>query len=167
MSAFLRRRLVAQFHRGGNLMKPTGRALAVASLFAFGISTALAHDDAAGPRGARLGKVLFKTSCSAEAQKQFEVALARLHSFHFPETMKAFSAIPQTDPGCAIAYWGLAVSNRPNPLVGPWDKATLQRGLDAADKGLAIGPKTQREKDWLLAIREFYKDYDTVDQDTR
>jgi hypothetical protein len=54
-------------------MKPTGTALAVASLFAFAISSTLAHDDAAGPRGAKLGKVQFKTTCSAEAQKQFEV----------------------------------------------------------------------------------------------
>src|SRR5437870_8527866 len=113
----------------------------------------------------KLGRVLFKTSCSPEAQKQFDRALATLHSFFFPETIKAFTAIPQTDPNCAIAYWGLAVSIRPNPLVGPWDAATLKRGLDAVDKGLAVGPKSERERDWLLAIREFYKDHDKVDQD--
>src|SRR5204863_535205 len=83
------------------------------------------HDDN-GPRDAKLGRVLFKTSCSPQAQKEFEIALARLHSFHFPETVKGFGAIPQTDPTCAIAYWGLAVSTRPNPLVGPWDAATLK-----------------------------------------
>jgi tetratricopeptide (TPR) repeat protein len=115
----------------------------------------------------RLGQVLFKTSCSAEAHKQFERALAMLHSFFFPETVKAFSAIPQTDPSCAIAYWGLAVSIRPNPLVGPFDAATLKRGLEAVEKGKAIGAKTQPERDWLAAIEEFYKDYDKVDQDTR
>src|SRR5437899_1009733 len=27
--------------------------------------------------------------------------------------------------------------------------------------------KTQRERDWLAAIEEVYKDYDKVDQDTR
>ncbi len=124
---------------------------------------------AADPPGGqeKLGQVLFKTSCSPEAQKQFERALAMLHSFFFPETLKAFAAIPQVDPSCAIAYWGLAVSTRPNPLVGPFDAATLKRGLEAVDKGKAIGAKTQRERDWLAAIEEFYKDYDKVDQDTR
>jgi len=117
--------------------------------------------------GEKLGRVLFKTSCSPQAQREFEVALARLHSFHFPETIKAFSAIPQTDPTCAIAYWGLAVSIRPNPLVGPWDAATLKRGLDAVEKGEAIGAKTERERDWIAAIKLFYKDFDKVDQDTR
>jgi len=115
----------------------------------------------------KLGRVLFKTSCSPESHKEFERALAMLHSFFFPETVKAFSAIPQTDPSCAIAYWGLAVSIRPNPLVGPFDAATLKRGLEAVEKGKAIGAKTQRERDWLAAIEEFYKDYDKVDQDTR
>jgi tetratricopeptide (TPR) repeat protein len=119
------------------------------------------------PKGEKLGTVLFKTSCTPEAQKQFERALAMLHSFYFPETVKAFSAIPQTDPSCAIAYWGIAVSTRPNPLVGPFDAATLKRGLDAVEKGKAIGAKTERERDWIAAIDEFYKDFDKVDQDTR
>ena len=118
-------------------------------------------------KGEKLGRVLFKTSCSPQAQKEFEIALARLHSFHFPETVRAFTAIPQTDPTCAIAYWGLAVSIRPNPLVGPWDAATLKRGLEAVEKGEAIGAKTERERDWLAAIKVFYKDFDKVDQDTR
>src|SRR6266581_6736940 len=115
----------------------------------------------------KLGRVHFKTSCSPEAQRQFERALAMLHSFFFPETVKAFTAIPAIDPSCAIAYWGIAISQRPNPLVGPFDTATLKRGLDAIEKGEAIGSKTQRERDWLAALKEFYKDYDKVDQDTR
>jgi tetratricopeptide (TPR) repeat protein len=139
----------------------------VASLFAFAGFNVLAHDDDIQAKGDKLGKVLFKTSCNPEAQKQFERSLAMLHSFWFPETIKAFSAIPQADPGCAIAYWGLAVSIRPNPLVGPWDAATLKRGLDAVEKGEAIGAKTERERDWLAAIKEFYKDFERVDQDTR
>jgi hypothetical protein len=77
----------------------------------------------------KLGRVHFKTSCSPEAQRQFERALAMLHSFFFPETVKAFTAIPATDPSCAIAYWGIAISQRANPLVGPFDVATLKRGL--------------------------------------
>jgi tetratricopeptide (TPR) repeat protein len=115
----------------------------------------------------QLGRVLFKTSCSPDAQKQFERALAMLHSFFFPETIKTFSAIPEIDPSCAIAYWGIAISQRPNPLVPPFDAATLKRGLEAIEKGEAIGAKTERERDWLAALKEFYKDYNTVDQDTR
>src|SRR5438067_2478308 len=110
-----------------------------ASLALSGVTSA--HDDTKAS-GETFGRVLFKTSCTPEAQKQFERALAMLHSFFFPETIKAFSAIPETDASCAIAYWGLAVSIRPNPLAGPFDAATLKRGLDAIENGESIGPKT-------------------------
>jgi tetratricopeptide (TPR) repeat protein len=146
-------------------MNPQRIAALIAPLFAFGMSNVAAHGDDA-IKG-RLGTVQFKTSCTPQAQQEFERALAMLHSFTFPETIKAFNGVTQTDPACAIAYWGLAVSNRPNPLVGPWDAATLKRGLDFVEKGEAIGPKTQRERDWLAAIKIFYQGYESVDQDTR
>lgn len=149
-------------------MKPKTIGAVVGSLFALAACSALAHgDDELRAKGDKLGRVMFKTSCSPQAQKEFERALAMLHSFWFPETVKAFAAIPDSDASCAIAYWGLAVSTRPNPLVGPFDAATLKRGLDAVEKGEAIGAKTQRERDWLAAIKEFYKDYERVDQETR
>jgi tetratricopeptide (TPR) repeat protein len=148
-------------------MKRKSVVALVASVFAFATFDVLAHGDDVQAKGSRVGRVLFKTSCTPEAQKQFERALAMLHSFWFPETVKVFSAIPQTDPNCAIAYWGLAVSIRPNPLVGPFDAATLKRGLDAVEKGEAIGAKTERERDWLGAIKTFYQDFDRVDQETR
>jgi len=128
---------------------------------------AVAHDDETKARAEKLGRVVFKTSCSPEAQKQFERALAMQHSFFFPETVKAFNAIPETDPSCAIAYWGIAISQRPNPLVPPFPAEALKRGLEAVEKGEAIGAKTERERDWLAALKAFYKDYETVDQDTR
>jgi len=115
----------------------------------------------------KFGTVRFKTSCTPAAQKEFERALAMLHSFAYPETLKAFTAIPQTDPKCAIAYWGVAASLRPDPLIGPWPAATLKQGLEAVGQGEAIGAKTTREKDWLAAIKALYKDFATVDQDTR
>ena len=126
-----------------------------------------AHDDETKARGEKLGRVVFKTSCSPEAQKQFERALAMQHSFFFPETVKAFTAIPETDSSCAIAYWGIAISQRPNPLVPPFPAEALKKGLEAIEKGESIGAKTQRERDWLAALKAFYKDYETVDQDTR
>jgi tetratricopeptide (TPR) repeat protein len=121
----------------------------------------------AGAQEEKLGKVRFKTSCTAAAQKEFDRALALLHSFAYPATVKAFAAIPQIDPKCAIAYWGVAASLRPDPLVGPWPAVTLQRALASVAEGEAVGAKTMREKDWLAAIKALYKDFETVDQDTR
>ncbi len=148
-------------------MTPKRIAVLIASLFALAAGGVFAHDDPQAKGNEAFGRVLFQTSCTPEAQKQFERGLAQLHSFFFPETAKTFSGIPQIDSTCAIAYWGIAISQRPNPLVGPFDAATLKRGLDAIEKGQAIGARTERERDWLAALKEFYKDYDKVDQDTR
>ncbi|WP_211461500.1 hypothetical protein [Collimonas silvisoli] len=131
---------------------------------------ALGHDEEHShgePGTAKLGTVKFPTSCTPAAQLQFEKALAMLHSFFYPATLKAFEAVMQTDPHCAIAYWGLAIAQRPNPLVGPFDETALKSGLDAVQKGLALNPKTERERDWLLAAEAFFKDYDKVPQDQR
>ena len=115
----------------------------------------------------KLGTVRFPTSCSPASQQQFEHAVALLHSFYYPNNLKEFTAITENDPQCAIAYWGVAISQRPNPLVGPWDNATLKRGLDATQKGLAIALKTDRERDWLAAMELFFKDYEKTSQDAR
>lgn len=122
---------------------------------------------AAEPGGGKFGTVKFPTSCSPAAQVQFEKALAMLHSFFYPSTLKAFEAVTQIDPQCAIAYWGLAIAQRPNPLVPPFDETALKRGWDATEQGLALGPKTEREREWLLATEVFYKDYDKIPQSQR
>src|ERR1700694_1281508 len=76
----------------------------------------------------RLGEVNFPISCSPPAQAQFNRAVALLHSFFFPETVKAFTAIAEKESSCAMAYWGIAISQRPNPLVGPFPGGVLQVG---------------------------------------
>ena len=115
----------------------------------------------------QFGTVRFPTSCTPAAQGRFERAVAILHSFDYSRTVPAFKAVLEADPQCAIAYWGIAIAQRPNPLVGPYDEATLKRGLEAVRQGLALGPKTERESDWLRAIEWFYKDYDKVSQPDR
>jgi len=154
-------------------MKPKAAVLLQAMLVvAVATLPAWGHAEATAPSGVKpgeqkLGTVTFPTSCTPAAQQQFERAVAMVHSFFYPDTLKAFQGVVDTDASCAIAYWGIAISQRPNPLVGPFDEATLKRGLEAAQKGLAIPPKTEREHDWLAAIEVFYKDYDKIDQDTR
>jgi len=127
---------------------------------------ALAHP-AAGSEDERFGEVDFPVSCSPAAQGQFNRAVAMLHSFFFPETVKAFSALAQQEPSCAMAYWGIAISHRPNPLVAPFPADMMSKGWQAIEAGRAAGAKTQRERDWIEALAAFFKDYDKVDLRTR
>src|SRR3954467_13727944 len=115
----------------------------------------------------RLGEVSFPISCSEAAQTQFNRAVAMQHSFFFPETVKAFSAIVAKEPSCAMAYWGIAVSQRPNPLVGPFPGDVLKRGWEAIEQARAASQKTEREIAWIEALAAFYQDYATVPQRTR
>ncbi|HKQ76179.1 MAG TPA: hypothetical protein VJ810_20970, partial [Blastocatellia bacterium] len=108
-----------------------------------------------------LGQVNFPVSCSPAAQKQFNRAAALLHSFWYEEAEKAFTEVTMTDPGCAMGYWGIAMSNY-HPLWAPPNPAELKRGWAAAEKAKATGAKTDRERDYIAAIDVFYKDADKL-----
>src|SRR5258706_2319848 len=114
-----------------------------------------------------LGRVPFEPSCPPQAQEKCDRGLAMLQSFFYPDRVQAFTDAAAADPQCAIAYWGIAVSSRPNPLILPLTTALLKTGLEAVEKGKAIGAKTERERDWLAAIEPYYRDYDKVDQTER
>src|SRR3974377_2225171 len=114
-----------------------------------------------------LGRVHFDTSCPPRAQEKFDRVLAMVHSFVYPDSVQTFTEAAAADPQCAIAYWGIAISQRSNPLIVPLTATALKNGFEAVEKGKTIGAKTQRERGWLAAIEPYYKDYDTVDQTKR
>jgi len=115
----------------------------------------------------RLGEVNLPISCSPAAQQQFNRAVAMQHSFFFPETVKAFTVIAEKEPSCAMAYWGIAISQRPNPLVGPFPGDVLKRGWEAIEKARAASQKTEREIAWIEALAAYYERYATVPQQKR
>jgi hypothetical protein len=114
----------------------------------------------------QLGKLSFETSCSPAAQAQFQTGLRWLHSFEYLESEKSFSAATATDPTCAIAYWGVAMSNY-HPLWAAPTAAEFAKGKEAIDKAKAAGAKSQREKDYVAALDTFYRDADKLDLKTR
>jgi tetratricopeptide (TPR) repeat protein len=139
-------------------MKDIRLVLFVTFFALFYASAATAQEKSAPPE--QLGKVHFPVSCSAAAQRQFDRAVALLHSFFFPETVKAFTAVTETDPTCAMGYWGLAMSQRSNPLILPLDVAALKRGWEAVEKANAAGPKTPREQEYIAAMEAYFRDPD-------
>jgi tetratricopeptide (TPR) repeat protein len=116
----------------------------------------------------KLGTVAFATSCSAAAQSQFNRAVALLHSFEFGRAMDAFKTTLTSDPSCAMAEWGIALSRWSNPFaVGIRPPAALQPGRDAVERARTIGPKTDRERAYVDAVSQLYDRADTIDQLTR
>ena len=114
----------------------------------------------------KLGQVNFTISCKPAARRQFNRATAMLHSFWYEESEKAYAGVAKSDPGCAMAYWGIAMSLY-HPVWAPGTEAELQRGRVAVEKAKAIGGRTQREKDYIAAIAAFYKDSDKLPHPAR
>jgi hypothetical protein len=108
-----------------------------------------------------LGTVHFPISCTA-VQAKFERAVALLHNFHYPETVKAFQGVIKDDPDCAIAYWGLAMSAMPNPLVPPFPPAVIKTAQEAIQQGKTAKTQSPREAEYLAAIDTFFKGYDNT-----
>ena len=115
----------------------------------------------------RLGKVSFPVSCSAAAQEQFGRAVALLHSFWVKAATQAFAEVAQTDPSCAMAHLGTAMTLLGNPLAAPPPPKTLAEGWAAVERATTIGAQTPREAGYIVAIGAFYKDADRIDHRTR
>jgi hypothetical protein len=123
----------------------------------------VARADAPAPKAE---EVDFATSCAPAVQDAFKHAVWTLHSFWYTEAVKEFTAVAEKDPGCAMGFWGIAMSHW-YPLWYPPQPAALKAGSDAVAKAVAADAKTQREKDYIAAIAVFYRDSDKLDHRTR
>ena len=116
----------------------------------------------------KLGTVHFATSCNEVAQKEFNRAVALLHSFQFSRAIEGFNAVLGEDATCGIAYWGTALSDWSNPFApGMKDKSQLQAGRESAERGKTVGAKTERERAYLGAVGKLYSDYEGTPQRAR
>lgn len=115
----------------------------------------------------RLGRVVFPVSCSPEAGRRFEHAMALLHSFWWEEGENAFHAVLAADSTCAMAYWGLALNAWGNPFAGGPIGATLARGVRAAARASALGARTARERGFIAAAAALYRDAESTPSATR
>ena len=144
-----------------------GKKLFAAVLFVLVAARAMpqAHQHGSGEK---LGEVHFATSCSEPAQRGFDRAVALLHSFQFSRAIEAFNAVLHDDPTCAIAYWGMALSDWSNPFApGQKDQGQLQLGRQNAERGRELGAKTDRERAYLAAVGRLYRDFESAPQQAR
>ncbi len=111
------------------------------------------------------GEIDFSILCNSESRKAFELGISLLHSFEYEEAEKAFVKTIDLDPSCAMAYWGVAMSN--------FHSLWLQSGNKYLEKGeriLEIAqtlPKSERDQDYLDAIHVFYKDWESIEHGKR
>jgi hypothetical protein len=117
---------------------------------------AMAHPTKAGVDQERLGTVAFSVSCASTVQAPFNRGIALLHDFWYEEAQRQFEEIAKTDPDCAMAHWGIAISyfhqiwNRPGESVVAQGWAEMQKAQSPA-------AKTPRERAYIAALSDFYR----------
>lgn len=111
------------------------------------------------------GKVQFPLACNETSRENFNLAISLLHSFEYTEAEKAFVKVIDQDPNCAMAYWGVAMSNF-HSLWAPPSSEELQKGSKVLEIAKKLS-KSPREEAYLNAIGIFYKDWESVDHKIR
>src|SRR5215831_9692579 len=91
------------------------------SIFVFGVALE-------GSAQSQLGKVVFPTSGSPEAQTHFLRGLAALHSFWFEEALDEFRASTKNEPNFVMGYWGEAMAHN-HPLWAEQDTESARKVL--------------------------------------
>src|SRR6185295_6853801 len=112
-------------------------------------------------QSSQLGNVSFETSGAQKAQASFLRGLAALHSFWYEEALDAFREATTIDPDFMMGYWGQAMALN-NPL---WSEQDTPAARQIIAK-LKDTPKlSQRERDYLAAVRLLYGDGDKRTRD--
>ena len=104
----------------------------------------------------KLGTVTFSTTCKPVSQKEFERAVALLHSFAYSLAEASFKDVAATDSNCAIAHWGIAMTN----FHQLWDPPIPADGFSVAQREIQrarqIGAQSDRERAFIDALALVY-----------
>jgi tetratricopeptide (TPR) repeat protein len=128
-------------------------------LVAAPLAARAADDSAQGAAaypGERLGMVVFPVSCSAAVRASFSRGVALLHDFWYEEARPQFERILKTDPNCAMAHWGVAMSIFHEIWERP-DDAAMKDGWQHLKTAQAHPAKTAREREYIAALASFYR----------
>src|SRR5213594_4866940 len=114
----------------------------------------------------KLGVVKFPTSCSASVQKDFERAVALLHSFAYSAAEKAFRDVSSADPKCAMAHWGIAMTYFHPLWPPPLPEENVARGREEIERARQLGG-SDREREFIEALSFIYANADSLPYDDR
>src|SRR5215210_7940389 len=114
--------------------------------FSFSVACAVLQTVSAADVGESLGTIRFDVSGKEPARAHVIRGVKLLHHMTYTEAEREFTAALAADPGCALAYWGRAMT-----IVHPvWpdepNAAELKRGWEDAQAGLSRPLQIERER---------------------
>ncbi|MCF7788599.1 MAG: redoxin domain-containing protein [Prosthecobacter sp.] len=95
------------------------------------------------------------SSKNPDAQKFFTQGIGQLHGFWYYEAERSFRQVAALDPECAMAYWGMSMSNVNNEKRA---SAFIKKATPLKAKA------TPREKKWIATLENLYRDNDKRDK---
>jgi len=127
---------------------------------------AFAQESHSHPAPEKLGTVTFTTSCAPPVSRDFERAVALLHSFAYAASEKAFREVSVADPSCAMAHWGIAMSYF-HQLWSPPGPVELKQGQAEVEQAEHLKVTTERENQFISAVAAYYHDYEHLSHPAR
>ena len=98
-----------------------------------------------------VGHVHLQTSCSPAVAADLDRGLSLFYSFWYEEARKGFTQAAVADPGCAMAYWGQAISEY-QPVESLPEGTQLQGGREYLAKARAASEQSSRERGYIDAL---------------
>ena len=100
------------------------------------------------------------TTANPAAQRYFDQGLRLVYAFNHGEATRAFREAARLDPGCAMAWWGVALAAGPNYNL-PIDDERDRVARDAMAKAIALapttkGPLSEPEQAYINALAKRY-----------
>jgi tetratricopeptide (TPR) repeat protein len=148
-------------------MKPPSFVLfATAALAVAFLAQTKQHAQVSPRQEEGLGRVHMDISCGATVAADFDRALALLHNFWYVRALERFNQVLKNDPGCAMAYWGAAMTYN-HPFWDPPSQADATAAWSLVQKGFSASEASAREKLYLAAIAALYQDAGVGSKSTR
>ena len=113
--------------------------------------------DAPEPASSAVEHAHMDTSCLPAVSLKFDEGIALLHNFWYPRALSTFDQIIQTDPDCAMAYWGAAMTFN-HPFWDAPTNADEQKAWAWVQKGIRAQEKSPREQMYLDAAAALFRD---------
>jgi len=109
------------------------------------------------PRYQNIGGIHHVVTTSASiAQRFFDQGLFLVFGFNHDEAIRAFQEAARIDPGCAMAWWGVALAFGPN-INWPMDSTQEAKALAALEQAAALAPKaSEAERAYIESLSKRY-----------
>ncbi|MBN8248954.1 MAG: hypothetical protein J0L84_16115 [Verrucomicrobia bacterium] len=121
-------------------------------------ASALAATSRTGPLFSGLGTLEHPvTTRNPRAQRYFNQGLRLVFGFNHKEAIRSFQSAAALDPGCAMAWWGIAYAHGPH-VNRPMDASDTAAAWEALQSALAVrSGASAKEQAYIDALQSRYQ----------